>query len=96
MKILRRRPGRGRNGRRERGRSASDVELLGLGEDGHSGGVLLEQIDLETLAGGPAGGRCVQGGGARGGGDVLLQNDVDVWVDDLTGNKRMPTREKCG
>jgi len=69
-----------RRERRGRRRGAGDVELLGLGEDGDSSGVLLDQVDLETLAGGPARGRCVHGGGTRGGGNVLLQINVDVRV----------------
>ena len=84
-KTLRGRPGRGRDGRRERRRGTGDVKLLGLGEDGDSSGILLEQVDLESLASGPTGGRCVHGGRTRGGGDVLLQNDVNVWINNLRG-----------
>ena len=95
MKPLRRRPGRRRDGRRERRRGASDVELLGLGENGVSGRIFLEQVDLESLTGGPAGGRCIHGGGTRGSGDVFLQNDVDAGVDDL-GRKEITQRRKKG
>jgi len=75
---------RGRTGRRRNGRrgcrGASDVELLGLSEDGNSGRVILDQVDLETLAGGPTGGRSGHGGGPGGGKDILLQNGVGVRV----------------
>ena len=68
---------RGDNGR-EGGRGASDIELLGLGEDVNPSGVDLDQINLETLAGGPTTGRAVHSGSITGGEDLLLQSDVEV------------------
>jgi hypothetical protein len=69
---------RGRGG--EGGGGSGDVELLGLGEDGDTIGILLDDVDLESLAGGPAGSGAVHGGGSICGGNVRLQNDIDIGV----------------
>lgn len=56
----------------------------------------MDQVDLETLASGPAGGRRVHCGRAGRSGDVLFQNNVNVRIDHLTGNELTLIRKKCG
>ena len=71
------RRGTGRFRRGERNSCAGDVELFGLGENSDSSiGILLDDVDLESGAGGPAGRRTVDCGGTSSGGNILLQNDV--------------------
>lgn len=51
---------------------------------------------METLTGGPAGGRCGHDGGTRGAGDVFLQNDIDVRVHHLAGKTRKKGGRRVG
>ena len=67
-----------RRNRREGCRGAGDVELLGLGKNGNPSRVLLDQVNLEPFTGGPPACRTVHSGRATGGGDFLLQSDIDV------------------
>jgi len=59
-----------------------------LSEDGDSSGVLLDQVNLKTIANRPTTGRTVHVGRTGGGEDIALQNDVDVWSFLLQGTKR--------
>ena len=47
----------------------------------------MEQVNLEALADGPAGGRGIHSGGSSRGENVLLQHDIGVWVRGLAENK---------
>lgn len=67
---------------------AVDTELLGLGKDGDSRRILLDDVNLEALASGPASGRTIHGSRTIGGGDILLQQNVGIRIYNLKGPKQ--------